>query len=439
MPRHLLIILSAVLLVTGLAALTWQLASSPTTVRVAVGPADGDDSRLLATVGAVLSRERENVRLKIVATRGLAESAEALDAGDVQLAVVRPDILTPAKGQSVAVMHRDAAVLMAAGGRDYRAVPDLAGRKVGLLRGLSANERILDALAAFYDLPAESLGHVTLEGPADAEAALKSGRVDALLAVGPIGGRMLADMIAAAMAAGGGASPTFVAIPEADAIAARSPVFESIEIARGAFGGANARPAEAFRTVAVNYRLMASTNLAESTVSELTRLIFALRPRIAPDLPLVNRLEAPDISKSSVLPVHAGAAAYYEGEIPTFLDRYEDWMYLGIMVLSILGSGFAAFASHAAGKRRARMLGLLGRLMAIVQAARTASVDRDLAALEDETDDILGSALERAGAGKLDGAGISAFALGLDQARLAIAERRAVLAPATPRLVHAAE
>lgn len=440
MRRPLLITLSALLLLTGFAAFTWQIASSPTTLRVAVGPADGDDARLLTTVAATLARDREGLRLKIVPTRGAAESARALDADEVQLAVVRPDIMTPTKGQSVAIMHRDPAILLAPAGKPFRSVPDLSGRKIGIIRGMPANERILDALAAFYDLPAGSLEHVTLEGPADIEAALRSGRVDAILTVGPLGSRALSDTIAAVVGAGGGQSPVFVPIPEADAIAARSPVFESIEIGRGALGGSSVRPAEAFRTVSVNFRLMASTSLADASVSELTRLLFVLRPRIAPDLPVANRLEAPDISKSSVLPVHSGASAYYEGEIPTFLDRYEDWFYLGIMVLSILGSGFAGFASQAAGKRRARMLGMLGRLMAIVHAARAAHEERELTRLEDETDEILGTALERAGAGSLDDAGVSAFTLGLDQARLAIAERRRALnLTATPRLVHAAE
>ena len=441
MRRQHLVILSCILLSTGLAALGWQLASAPSIVKVAVGPVDGDDGRLLSTVAAMLSRDREGLRLKVVPTRGAAESARALDADEVQLAVVRPDVLTPAKGQSVAVMHRDAAVLLAPAGRTYRSVPDLAGRKIGIVRGTPANERILDALSAFYDLRSDALTHVVLEGPADIEAALRSGRVDAVLAVGIVGGRTLSDGIGAVVAAGGGASPVFVPIPEADAIAARSPVFETIEIARGAFGGASARPAEAFRTVAVNYRLMAATSLSDSTVSELTRLIFALRPRVAAEQPLANRLEAPDISKSSVLPVHSGASAYYEGEIPTFLDRYEDWFYLAIMVFSIVGSGFAGFASQAAGRRRARMLGLLEHLMAIVHAARSAPGNRELAELEDETDTILGTALERAGTGSLDEAGIAAFTLGLDQARLAITERRRILAlaPAPPRLLQAAE
>src|SRR5215203_7453937 len=62
---------------------------------------------------------------------------------------------------------------------------------------------------------------------------------------------------------------------------------------------------------------------------------------ISAEVPLANRIEAPDTSKSSSLPVHPGASAYYEGEVQTFFERYGDWFYLVVMVGSIVGSAIA--------------------------------------------------------------------------------------------------
>lgn len=439
MRRPLLIALSAALLSLGLGSLAWQYGSSPTILRVAVGPADSEDSRLVAALAAAFARDRETVRLRIVPTRGGSESARALDAGRVELAVIRPDILTPAKGQSITVMHRDAALLVTVAGRDLRTVADLAGRRVGIVRGIPANERILDTLGAFYDMAPGSIEHVMLEGPADAEAALRSGRVDAVLAVGPVSGPTLSDTVAAAAAAGGG-QPSFIPVPEAESIAARSPVFEAIDIGRGAFGGASIRPPEGFRTIGVHHRLMADADLSETTVSELTRLVYAVRPRLASEMSLANRIQAPDTSKSSVLPVHPGAAAYYDGEVPTFLERYEDTFYLGVMLLSILGSVAAALASRAAGSRRSTTLVQLGQIMALMTTARAASRRDELDRLDVEADGLLRAVLERAGSGQAGESAIAAFTLGLDQTRLAIAERRRALAEdPPPRLLLAAE
>ena len=353
MQRPALLALAALLLAIGISALAWQIGSAPTTLRVAVGAPGSEDSRLIAAIGAALSRERETIRLQIVPTRGPAESARALDEGRADLAVARTDIAMPEKGQTVAIMHRDVVLMLARPGGGVATVPDLRGRTIGIVRDVAANRRVLDAMLAFYDVPQVDVRVVPLAGAPEIEQEMRAGRVDAVLAVGTLSGRTVTETFAAAVAAAGGASPVIVPVPEAEAIAQRSAIFETFEIVRGAFGGSMARPAEAVRTLGVNHRLVASANLEEEHMSELARLIFALRPRVAAEVPLANRIEAPDTSKSSSLPVHPGAAAYYDGEVQTFFERYSDWIYVGIMVLSILGSCFAGFASTVAARRRA--------------------------------------------------------------------------------------
>ena len=175
-------------------------------------------------------------------------------------------------------------------------------------------------------------------------------------------------------------------------------------------------------------------------VSELTKLLFTMRPSISADVPLANRIEGPDTSKSSSLPVHPGASAYYDGEVQTFFERYSDWIYLGIMAVSIVGSALAALAGTASARQRSRTLGLLDRLLTIVRLARVAGGEAELGVLQHELDEILGVALGKAGSGSLDDAGISAFTLGLDQARGAIAQRSAALREGRPAtLAEAAE
>lgn len=439
MRRPVLLVLATFFLLAGATIIGWRYMSSPTQLRVAVGPAGSEDARLIAAAAQYLSREHETLRFKVVPTEGEADSARAIDEGEADLAVVRTDVTMPARAQTVVVLHKDAFVLVAPAGRGIDTVGSLKGHTVGIVKRLGANAKLLETLLAHYEIPVGDVKTVVIENARDVEAALRSNQIDAAIAVGSIGGRNVLDTVASVLAAGDGAAPVFIPVTESDAIAQRSAALETFEILRGAFGGASPRPADTVKTIGVSHRLVANSTIPESTISELTRLIFVMRPTLASDVPLANRIEAPESSNSAVLPVHPGALAYYDGEVETFFEKYDDFIYIGAMLLSVVASGAAGLASTAASKRRARTLGLLDRLLGIVRLTRSAQSETELDGLEHETDEILAVALAKAGTGGLDDAGVSAFTLGLDQARHAIAERRLHLARGPRFLKVAAE
>ncbi|HEY8565519.1 MAG TPA: TAXI family TRAP transporter solute-binding subunit [Beijerinckiaceae bacterium] len=438
MRRLVLTLLAAALALFALSLLGVQYLTAPTTLRVAVGPMSSEDTRLMAAVAQYLARERAAVRVKLVLTEGVAGSAESLDNGKADLAVVRTDAAVPPKAQTLVIMHRDAAVLMTTGATKIERVAGLSGKTVGIVRRIDANAKLLATVLNHYEIEPGTVRTILFDSAAAVADALRAGEIDAVLAVGTPSGKTVTDAVAAVTQAAGG-PPVFVPINEADAIAQRLPAFESFEIVRGTFGGSPPRPMESVTTLGVNHRLVATPELDDDIASELTRLIFAMRPAIATEVPLANRIEAPDTSKSSSLPVHPGAAAYYEGEVQTFFERYGDWMYLGIMVISIAGSAAAAMAGKTANHNRARKVSLLNRLLDIVRAARRADTLAELDALESEADDILGRALSKAGQDGIDEASMVAFTLGLDQARHAIGERRRWLETHPTPLSQAAE
>jgi hypothetical protein len=55
----------------------------------------------------------------------------------------------------------------------------------------------------------------------------------------------------------------------------------------------------------------------------------------------VGSIEVPDTTVGAALPFHPGAAAYYNGEQPNLLEMFEDYFYLGAILVSIIGSGCA--------------------------------------------------------------------------------------------------
>jgi TRAP transporter TAXI family solute receptor len=412
------------LLALGLFALQWLAA--PTTLRVAVGPIGSEDTRLVAAAMQYLARERESIRLRLVLTEGVGASAEAIDKEEADLAIIRTDVAMPSKAQTVAIMHRDAAVLITVPSSGITKLAGLWGRKVGVVRNAAANQRLLEAVLSQYQIAKEGVVAVPLGSAGEIEEALRTKRIDAVLAVGTVTGRTMTEAVAAVAQVGEG-PPVFIPIGEADAIAQRSPVFEAMQIVRGAFGGTPPRPAETMDTVGVSHRLVARSIVDETVVSELTRLLFAMRPSLSTEVPLANRIEAPDTAKGSTLPVHAGASAYYEGEVRTFFERYGDWFYLIVMVLSVIGSAVAGLASAASGRSRTRTMALLDDMLGIVQMARRASSEAELQGLEREADQVLASALSKAARDGVDQTVMLAMFLGLDQARRAIHEQRLIL------------
>lgn len=396
----------------------------PQVLRVAVSATGTDDLRVLAAMGQTLKRHGESLRIKVVPVQDPGAASDALERNDVDLAVVRSDHALPPSGQTVAILHRNAALLVALPGVDIPDVAGLEGHTVGILRGGAVNERLLDTVLRHYEIAPDRVLRVPLN-PEDVASAVASKRVDALLVVAPVPSPLISGALAAIASVGRGPA-TFVPIDEAEAIALREPAFESMEVVRGAFGGTPARPADNLTTLAITYRLMAHADTSDMLVTNIARHLFEMRADLAHAVPQANRIEAPDTSKNARLPLHPGAAAYFDGDEETFMDRYGDWFYIVAMIVGFLGSAAAAVA----GRLRSRQhdqAERLERLLRIMRETRCALDKATLERLEQEADDVFAETLSGASHSEIDTGRLAAFSLALDQVRIAIAERRRVL------------
>ena len=84
----------------------------PVTLKIAVGPQDSDDVRLIQALAQAFSRDRNTVRMRAGVTDGAGSRApSALRTGKADLAVIRGDLTVPHNARSVAVLHKNVAVL----------------------------------------------------------------------------------------------------------------------------------------------------------------------------------------------------------------------------------------------------------------------------------------------------------------------------------------
>jgi TRAP-type uncharacterized transport system substrate-binding protein len=163
--------------------------------------------------------------------------------------------------------------------------------------------------------------------------------IDAFMTVGPLDSKITADAISATARVRG--EPTFLPIEVSEAIAQKHPLYESEEIPGSSFNSSPARPDDTVETVGVNHLIVAPKTLSETAVGAFTRQLFAVRPSLARELPSAAKIEKPDTDKDAALPAHPGAAAYIDGTERTFLDKYSDYLWGGILLFSVLGSGSA--------------------------------------------------------------------------------------------------
>ncbi|VTZ26934.1 C4-dicarboxylate ABC transporter substrate-binding protein [Methylocella tundrae] len=440
MRRLIIVAIGAAFAAIGAAALALYYYERPTVLHVAV-TRESHDQRVLAAAAHEFAQKHESLRLKLVPVESLAESARIFEEDQVDLAIVRSDIDMPVSGQTVLIMRRNAAVVVAPAGSDLHDIEDLKGHKLGVLdaeqTGRMGNHTLLDAALAQYDVSLGTVRRIPLT-LAELPEAIEQRQVDAVLAVDTPGSANLTEAVAAVAQAGRG-PPVFLPIEDARAIAQRAPNFEPVEVLRGAFGGAQPKPSASFETLGVSTRLIAKPTLGNDVVSELTELMLNARPSLAAQDPIANRIEAPSTDKGAALPVHPGTLAYLGDEEQSFFDKYSDFIYIGAMLASLCGTAIATFAARFNRQQNTDLELILQRLLEIIAAARAAARADALDDLEREADDLLAKALAHDWNHALSGSRLAATSLALNQARQAISERRAYLAvpraPFAPRLV----
>jgi TRAP transporter TAXI family solute receptor len=431
--KAMFITLAGILAVVGTFAGIYYFEMRPVILRIAVGPANSDDIKVVQALTQAFTHAHSHVRLRPIQTDGTTASAQALADGKADLAIIRGDLEVPKNAQAVATLRKNVAVLWvppSAKSKGKKAGPkitkiqQLSGRRIGVVGRTEANINLLKVILQQYGVDPTRVEMVQFPANEAAES-IRNQKADAYLAAGPVNSKITADAITASTREGG--TPTFLAIDSAEAIAQNHPMYESSEIPAGAFGGSPGRPDEEVKTISFAHHIVARKGLSESTVAVFTRQLFAIRQTVMAEFPLAAKIETPDTDKDAVIPVHPGAAAYVDGEEKTFLDRYSDFIWWGLMGLSAMGSAGAWFAGYLKKDERSNNSSLRGRLLDMLGAARHSDSIEELDQMQTEADGILRDTLHCFEHGAIEEGALTAFNIALEQFHNAVADRKALL------------
>jgi TRAP transporter TAXI family solute receptor len=432
--RAAFVVLAGVLAIIGTLVAGYYFAMRPVTLRIAVGPANSDDIRVVQALTQALNNQPHGqVRLRPVQTDGAAASAALLGEGKADLAIIRGDLDVPKNAQAVATLRKNVAVLWVPpatkakgkkAGPKISKIAQLAGHRIGVVGRTQANVNLLKVILQQYGVDPAKVE--IIQFPAnEAVDAIRNQKADAYLAAGPVNSKITSDAIAASTR--DGRTPTFLAIDSAEAIAQNHPAYEASAIPAGSFGGSPDRPDDEVKTISFAHHIVARKGVSESTIAAFTRQLFAVRQSLKTEFPLAAKIETPDTDKDATIPVHPGAAAFVDGEEKTFLDRYSDYIWWSLMALSAMGSAGAWFAGYFKKDERSINSSQRERLLDMLTAARHSDSTEELDQMQSEADDILRSALHCFEHGTIEQGTLTAFNIALEQFHNAVADRKALL------------
>ncbi|WP_375306327.1 TAXI family TRAP transporter solute-binding subunit [Bradyrhizobium sp. A11] len=435
-----LVSLAFVLAIVGALAGGYYFAMRPVTLKIAVGPANSDDVKVVQTLTQAFSQSKGQVRLRPIQTDGATASAHALAEGKVDLAIVRGELDVPKNAQAVATLRKNVVVLWSVPGKGKKRgakitkISQLAGHRVGVVGRTQANVNLLKVILQQYGVDPAKVEIVQFPANEVAEA-IKAQKADVYLAAGPVNSKITADAIAASTKDFG--APSFIAIDSADAIAQNHPIYEASDIPAGTYGGSPARPEDEVKTISFSHHIVARKGVSETTIAAFTRQLFAVRQQLVTEFPLAAKIETPDTDKDAVIPVHPGAAAFVDGEEKTFLDKYSDYIWWSLMALSAMGSIGAWFAGYLKKDERDNNSHLRERLLDMIATARKCETTEELDRMQAEADEILRDTLRCFDHGAIEEGSLTAFNIALDQFHSAVADRKAVLFSLPPNLQRA--
>jgi TRAP-type uncharacterized transport system substrate-binding protein len=418
-----LLVIAVLVLAAGLGLFGYRYYTRPVTLTVAVGSIDGEASKAMSAIASRLVSDDAPVRLKIVETANVVEAAQAFASGKTNLAVVRGDVGDLSQAGSVVVVAHVVALIVAPPGSSLDSLAELKGRVVGVVGG-QANSKLVDVLSSEYGLVRErAFRDVALT---DARRALQSKEIGALLVVIPLSENYL-SLVRGLFPQGPRIAPVLIAIESAGAIAQEQRAYESFDVPKGTLRGNPPIPPDDLTTLRTSLYLVANKKLSSDLVTTLTQTIMRVRRELLVEQPIFAQIATPNTDTDAYLPLHPGAAAFYNGTQQSFMDEYGNWIYLAPMIMGGLATVLAA-GWRFLGIRQPGTDAPLDGLYALARRIRKANTEAELSAIEDEIDEILRTQRARAAGG--DETAVDATTLNVVAHRLEnlIHDRRTVLA-----------
>lgn len=266
----------------------------------------------------VVASFKPRLHLQVIETFGSEENMALLADGTAQLALVAGSTKLDTKTSVVDFLFPEVFHLIARQETGILRVPDLRDRVVGLPPAGSTSRTLFWRLIQHYGLGPTDVKTMTIE-PREAEAALRSGAIDAYFIIIALGSPFITDILAK--------SPTgLVPIDQAAALRLSLPALRAGEIPTGTYGGAQPVPPTDLPTIAERTLLVTTPAVDTDDIYDLTRILREGRQELIATELRAALIEPINDPFQEGLPINAGAAEYFRRDKPLFVVRYAETM-----------------------------------------------------------------------------------------------------------------
>ena len=427
MPSWLRMVLVAgvVVLVAGAGLFAYRWYVRPTTFTVAVGSLDGEATKLMSALASRLAAANAPVRLKLVETPSALEAADMFSSSKTDLAVVRGDVGDLSQAQAIIVLARAVVLLVAPPGSS---ITDIAGLKrvtVGVVGG-EMNRNVVSALTEEYDLGRANVSFRNLT-PAETRRALEAKEVRAVLIVVPLAEKYLA-LLRGFFLQNPKTAPVLIPIDAAGAIAEKHRAYESFDVPKGTLRGSPPIPSDDLTTLRVSFYVVAGKQLDNDLAGALAEALMKARRDLLGELPMLAQITAPSTDSDAYLPVHPGAAAFYNGTQESFLDQWGNAIFLAPMIFGALVSVAAAAWKFLREGEPGKSEQALDLLYALGRRIRSAEGEPELSEIEREIDKVLQMQRVKAAAGDENALDVTTLNVAAHRLQSLVHDRRTLLA-----------
>lgn len=422
---RIVLVIGVVVLVAGAGLFGYVWYSRPTTLTIAAGSLDGEATKLVSALASRLAATKAPVRLNLVETTSALEAADLFSSDKVDLAVVRGDVGDLSQAQAVVILAHAVVLLVAPPGSSITDVAGLKRLAVGVVGG-EMNRKVVSILTDEYDLGRANVTFRNL-APADTRRALEAKEVRAILVVVPLADKYL-TLLRGLFPQNAKSAPVLIPIEAAGAIAEKQRAFESFDVPKGTLRGSPPVPSDDLTTLRTSFYVVAKKQLDNDLVGELTEALMNARRDLLGELPVLGQMSAASTDADAYLPVHPGAAAFYNGTQQSFLDKWGNAIFLAPMIFGGLVSVAAAAWKFLRAGESGKDEPALDSLYALGRRIRTTEVEAELSDIEREIDMVLQAQRAKAAAGEENALDVTTLNVAAHRLQTLIHDRRILLA-----------
>jgi TRAP-type uncharacterized transport system substrate-binding protein len=410
-----------ILLIGAAAALAYQYSRTWATLRAAVPPLGPIGQRMLQDLARESVKESTWLSIRRVPVSDPAAASAAIEKGEADIALVRSDVALPRNGRSIAVFQTLYAFLIVPPRSQIEDFKGLKDRTVAIVTGDAADEKLFDLILDHYGVPRATVRRQEMKAE-DVGPAMQNRKISAAFVIGPIGG--VSTQIFQSVQKATKGSPKVLGVEDAEAIHRLATGVDATEVSKGVFGGSPGRPEEDLTTIGVTVRMVVPANMSSVVASELTRALFEGKAKALASNPQMRELQQPDADEKDY-PIHPAAQAYFSGETPTFMDRFESFFWLGWALVGLIGSLFGWILSKVPTKK-SPVATHFTNLMGFMDEVRHADLTQ-LDGLQARVDKAVGLLFDERENENMSADAIAIYSMAIGYARNLIVERRTQL------------